>query len=490
MKRLIPLVISTLTCIQLYSQQLVYYLDWNDALRYSQTYPGGTARSVAMGGAFGALGGDFYSVSQNPAGLGVYRKSELVFTPEIYYSNVKSRYFNEEDEDYKYNFNLNNFGYVGTKVFGDEGFVSASFAVGFNRINNFNSSISIQGVNPESSLADYFAGTANNNPLDFYTDALFVDAGNILYDEETGEYYVNPDMLLPGRQVIYFEQSGRMSEWTLAAGFNYNHLLYFGATFGIVPVSYKSNSVISEFDTDQEYLDNRYFRFSETLSVNGAGFNGKFGVIGKPMRFLRLGIAFHTPSIFVLSSTYNTNIQSAYIDGTYFPVDNDGYYVDPYLYDYRILTPAKFIGSIGIMLGKVAIISTDIEYIDYSSMRLRKGTGGEDFSPENQVIKYKYTDAINIKSGAEFRFSSLYLRGGFGYYGSPYSEEDINVESYHLSYSAGIGFRTGNFSFDLGWNSLLNEKRLELYKLSYRDYYTTNLNQLTTRFLATVGFRF
>jgi hypothetical protein len=43
-----------------------------------------------MAGAFGSLGGDFASVSQNPAGLGVYRSSEFTITPEYYYGNISS----------------------------------------------------------------------------------------------------------------------------------------------------------------------------------------------------------------------------------------------------------------------------------------------------------------------------------------------------------------------------------------------------------------
>ncbi|MFA6798620.1 MAG: hypothetical protein WCR39_04935, partial [Bacteroidales bacterium] len=45
-----------------------------DALRYSFIQTGGTTRSISMGGAFGAVGGDFSSLSINPAGLGIYRK--------------------------------------------------------------------------------------------------------------------------------------------------------------------------------------------------------------------------------------------------------------------------------------------------------------------------------------------------------------------------------------------------------------------------------
>ena len=60
----------------------------DDALRYSQIFYGGTARFMSMGGAFTALGGDISSLSQNPAGLGVFRSSELTITPQLF--NIKT----------------------------------------------------------------------------------------------------------------------------------------------------------------------------------------------------------------------------------------------------------------------------------------------------------------------------------------------------------------------------------------------------------------
>ncbi len=44
---------------------IVYAQTADDALRYSQQHYTGTARSMAMGGAFGALGGDFSSIGIN-----------------------------------------------------------------------------------------------------------------------------------------------------------------------------------------------------------------------------------------------------------------------------------------------------------------------------------------------------------------------------------------------------------------------------------------
>ena len=47
-----------------------------EALRYSYQLPLGSARSMSMGGAFGALGGDLSTLSQNPAGIGIFRRNE------------------------------------------------------------------------------------------------------------------------------------------------------------------------------------------------------------------------------------------------------------------------------------------------------------------------------------------------------------------------------------------------------------------------------
>ena len=54
-----------------------------DAYQLSQTEQRGTARFMAMGGAFTALGGDLSTLNQNPAGIGVYRRSEIGATLDI-----------------------------------------------------------------------------------------------------------------------------------------------------------------------------------------------------------------------------------------------------------------------------------------------------------------------------------------------------------------------------------------------------------------------
>ena len=51
-----------------------------DVQRFSERHLMGTARYVGMGGAMTAIGGDPTAALDNPAGLGLYRRSELSLT--------------------------------------------------------------------------------------------------------------------------------------------------------------------------------------------------------------------------------------------------------------------------------------------------------------------------------------------------------------------------------------------------------------------------
>ena len=51
-----------------------------DVQRFAERQIIGTARYVGMGGAMTAIGGDPSAVIDNPAGLGLYRRSEIALT--------------------------------------------------------------------------------------------------------------------------------------------------------------------------------------------------------------------------------------------------------------------------------------------------------------------------------------------------------------------------------------------------------------------------
>jgi len=64
----------------------------DDALRYSQIFYSGTSRFSSMGGAFTALGGDLSTLSQNPAGIGLFRSSEVSITPQLFHINTLANF--------------------------------------------------------------------------------------------------------------------------------------------------------------------------------------------------------------------------------------------------------------------------------------------------------------------------------------------------------------------------------------------------------------
>ena len=73
----------TLCAVLLLSGAAAFAQNAYDALKFSEQYLEGTARSVAMGNAFTALGGDMGGITVNPASSAVYRYSEVVITPSL-----------------------------------------------------------------------------------------------------------------------------------------------------------------------------------------------------------------------------------------------------------------------------------------------------------------------------------------------------------------------------------------------------------------------
>ena len=62
------------------------------ALLFSRTRPGGSARIQGMGGSQIALGGDYSVGLSNPAGLGMYNRSEVTFTPAYSTYDTEAEY--------------------------------------------------------------------------------------------------------------------------------------------------------------------------------------------------------------------------------------------------------------------------------------------------------------------------------------------------------------------------------------------------------------
>lgn len=453
--------------------------DLTDALRYSNYHINGTARSAAMGNAFGALGGDFTSLSINPAGAAVYRSGEFTFTPSFDKMSVDGTYLGNKSTDSNYNMSINNLGYVTTIPTGENsesGLVSLSFGLGFNRLGSFSMSSIAEGANANHSLLAYFTETANklgvsSDNLDPYYEKLAWDTYLLNYDNQKNEYYNDiTDNGYGQSQRKTTDRKGYINEYLVSFAANFNHKFYVGATIGIHDVYFKENANLYEWDAKNNipYFNN--FNFDTYLKTTGTGYNIKLGVIFKPIENLRLGAAFHSPTFYKFNDLYNSSMNSSIT----YPSDGvtQNYSAKPDkagVYDYEIQTPLKAILSGAYVIGKSGLISVDYEIVDYSTAKLKNGSDGYNYVNENTAIQNAYRTVGNLHLGGEYRVNNTFsLRAGYENFPSVYKTSYLNATNMNSNtscstISAGFGFKQGNFFLDGTVKHIMNDEYLKLY---------------------------
>lgn len=426
-----------------------------DALRYSYLQPQGTARSMGMGNAFGALGADLWSLSSNPAGIALYRKNEFSFTPGVYNSFNNSEYMNTPGEDLRSVFQFSSIGIIGAYEGGKEEIRGLAFGVGYNKLKSFQENLLIQGEATNTTLLDVFANQANGtSPDDIY--AAFPFGAALAYDT----YLINPvDTLAPFSyftEIPYgdvlqrksIQRRGSMGETVLTGGANISDKFYFGLTLGFPTVRFREMGVYTETVQEADIeLDN--FTFTDELLTTGTGFNLKAGMIYRASEWLRLGVALHSPSWLSLRDSYDSSMSSRFKGG-------DNYYFESPLgsYQYNLRTPPRYLVNAAFILGGAGVVSADYEFVDYGQARLSAsrtlGSDNYDFRRENDAIQTIYRGTHNVRVGMEWRLAEVWrLRGGVAFSQNPFVNGVTESNPYVMTYSGGAGIRLQRFFADL-----------------------------------------
>jgi hypothetical protein len=158
MKKLIILSIGML-CTYVSAQNL------NDAVRYSKDNLQGTARFQAMGGAFGALGGDLSSLNINPAGSAVFNFSEFTATGSNYNRNNDAAYGNSILNTDINALEINQVGAVFVfNASDDSPWRKISLAVNYDLVQNFDNQFTASG-NSSQGIDNYFLNFAQGQEL-------------------------------------------------------------------------------------------------------------------------------------------------------------------------------------------------------------------------------------------------------------------------------------------------------------------------------------
>jgi hypothetical protein len=461
-----------------------------DALRYSMVNYGGTARFNSMSGAYGAVGADFSALSQNPGGMGLYRKSEFTVTPLFSTGKTESKYLGNLNSDFRNTMYLGNIGYVMAINSGNSEtsiLKQAQFGIGINRANLFNNRNIISGRNGTTSLLTVYLDDANQvgnyDDLSSFGAKLAADA-QLMFQDSTGAWLI--DLPNGGNyQTKTIETWGSTSETVMSLSGNFAEKLFLGVTFGFPHINYHEETIYTEKDEQDQSPFLKSFQRTDYLNTKASGFNLKIGLIYKPFDFLRLGAALHTPTAYSeVKETYGASMTS-YFDQPVLNDDNSTTFKAESEEGnglYKLTTPMKAIGSIAVVIAKSGLISADYEYIDYTSARLR----GDDYSfiTENGYIKDLYKSTGNIRIGTEWKAGIFALRGGYSLYGSPY--KDSGIDASRQGYSLGAGVRQNNYFIDFAFNH--SKYADDYYTYSYapatRNEYTFNNYSLT------VGFRF
>jgi hypothetical protein len=476
-----------------------YAQNETDALRYSFINYNGTARFNAMGGAFGALGGDISALSTNPGTIGIFRKSDFSITPTFQYADAKSNYNGGSAIDGRLNFNLSNLGMVGVYESSSYDWMNTQFAIGYNRLNNFNGSVSIKGNNKNgSSMLDDYTAEVNSFGGTYSADIekYYPFGANLAYQTFLINPSSNDSMLythvLQGRNDInqerYITTRGGMGETYLAFGGNYSDKLFVGGSINFQNIRYTEELYYKETPPENDTISYlKYWERNDELTTRGWGINAKFGMIYAFADWLRIGGAVHSPTYFAMTDNWSSNMKAEFIDSNNTILTQNS---PNGSFDYALTTPFRAIGSIGFIVGKFGIIGVDYEFVDYSGTRLRDqrefSATPYGFNQENANIKSFYTSANNIRVGTEWRLDPIRLRAGYQLNGNPYKSVTLkDLSSNTLSF--GIGIRGDETYFDIGYSLTQYSKEWQMYKTAVSSAAVSHSAHLIS---FTLGFRY
>src|SRR6056297_6701 len=467
-----------------------------DMIRYSQQDVLGTARTLGVSGSNGALGGDFGVIHSNPASLGIYRKSEFMFSPGIHFYSSQSTVVEDPNafnlRESNSNITLDNIGFVIATNIQNDPQKTFNIAIGFNRLARFNTSYEYSGTTPGSignrftELADGF----NPNELDRFYEGLAFETFAIGL-EQTGLTYFSDfqegDPVLKNGQ---FLGEGGINEFNLAFASNINNTLSIGVKFGVPFFSYEEELLYTEID-DQDISPffNR-LEFDQYLNTTGLGFHTNVGVIYAPSFPFRLGFTMQTPTWLSLNDDFDSRMLYDYVDDPdLFPEAPPQEALSPDgRFSYTAVTPWVIRGQAGYILGKNGFVSAQLEYLNYSNSSFRYDNQFAAAERDvNRAIRDELRSVINFSMGGEIAINKFRGRIGTSLRQNPTSA----LSSYNPGLSLGVGFRDDNFFLDAAYRWRSDDFTSQPYMRSADGAPVTSVDVQGTRqqVLLTFGFK-
>ena len=471
----------------------------------------GTARYVGMGGAMEALGADISTISSNPAGIGMFRKSGITLSAGA--TSMKGDNTSVADKldilGKKTPASFDQIGFVYSNETSNGNFINVAF--NYHKGRNFNQILAHSGAlngASQNKLAYQKSLYGNAQRGGYFMD--YEAEGHIIgYENEVSanaslcysqfdyliwnSFIVDPD----DRNYYYYDgkdyqfarnQQGYTSNYDINVSGNHNDRIYWGVTFGVKDVNYSHEQVYRENIVDSKGASAGYLDMIDRRDITGHGCDISAGIIFRPIDAspLRLGLTVTTPTWYELkSSNYTQLLNEGYdqtIDkaiGCYDTGENSDEY------SYKIFTPWKFGASIGYTIGKEIALGASYEFTDYSTTDNRYITEKRGYIYdyyEHEETKSKSDDIMNrhtekalsgvstFKIGAEYKpMPELAIRAGYNYVSPMYESKAerttcLNTDGCYFSsttdyvnwkatnrFTLGVGFLIDDFNIDVAY---------------------------------------
>ena len=434
---------------------------WDQAQKFSENIYGGTARSIAMGNAFTAIGGDLGSIGINPAGSAVTGYTQFVITPSLSISATQARGYDFEGLEpvgmgdrvstgYT-RMKMPNMGFVINMETGRRhGLKRVSFGFASNSTNDYTyranasgtyygrysysgSLASLaQGYTPEAIGGDWF-NTGYGLEPDW---SAMMGARSHIFDHISGTDYLGvTDAMVGGKpeaagqlyQRYGYQTRGFKHDVVINMSANFNDKFYIGANLGFTTLSYLESEYWEEMPDDPSTFPQIEYDGGATIAtlssilakrsynVSGTGVYFKAGFLWRPFAGLRLGAAIQTPTLVNMTGRL-TWYGEANLKGIYFTPSKSP--EDEWVYALRM--PFRWNAGLAYSFGNFAVLSVDYEMANYRDATYR-GRGDFGYSTgawgnQNADIKDALGLGHNVRVGMEFKpIESLAIRVGYNY---------------------------------------------------------------------------
>ena len=451
-----------------------------DVQRFAERSTIGTARYVAMGGAMTAIGGDPSAAMVNPAGLGLYRRSEISVSIDETIDNTQQVGSNDTYQRTRFAAPQISAIWAWGNSQKQRGLVYNNFMFSHNRLATFNRDIVVKGAgmgmvpticnitNDEGGVSEEFLV---NKPWDN------VEIGwlSILGYEA---YLIDPIENNKWKPAVDFtdgslsiSETGTSDQYTLSWAGNISNQWYIGIGLNIPTINYTKHTSLRE----ENKQNSSSAELKSMFHVSGVGVSGSFGLIYRPIQALRIGASLQTPTILSLSRQSTGDMYST-IAGQKYEVLTP----ESGVMDIDIASPLRTSVSVAGQLGKIGLIAVQYDYAHSNEMEdihtLRMGA-------EAQVTRGLFLNAGYVYESSFMKEDPKWLLG----YNEIRTDMDYRYTAATQYASAGIGYRSdvvvAQLAYQYGWQTIHQYASEEQALPCYVDTHTH-------RIVATLAWRF